>query len=538
MAAAVTTQQSPKAQDVAPPIEAPVVNPRQFGRNVGMNFAGHAVFIASGFILPRLINDHVGNVRLGIWDLGWSMVAYLNLLTLGITASTNRFVARYRTLGDWEALNRIVGACLLVFLLTGVLTVLLTFGVRFFIPQLLGPENLAHVHEAGLVLLLLGLTAAVQMPVSVPGGVITGCERYDLLNYIEAGCQVFLVAACVVALSMGCGLVALAACVLVNQCVIGLVKYLTARVICPRLVLSPFLATWSAIKEVSVFGGLLFLERGSRIALYQTCNFLIVSLLGPAALALYARPNALVQHLMKVMYQFGRVFTPMASALQAQSASGAKPLLVSATRQSLYVALPGALLLTIMGGSLLEVWMGEAFRKPVVLVILTLGHLGAMGNSAAYYVLLGLNRHGAVGVATLIASILGIALSATLVTVAGLGVIGIALGIAVSMSLLNFIVIPILAASSVEIPVRRYILETVPRPMTVVIPFAVTLLLVEYGSGLSAGGRVVVGALAGGVVLGLTYWYFVITAEQRIQIRRAVTRRLPRFLKGKGRSRE
>ena len=42
--------------------------------NVIWSWAGHLVFVISGFLMPRLIDSHIGQVSLGVWDFCWSIV--------------------------------------------------------------------------------------------------------------------------------------------------------------------------------------------------------------------------------------------------------------------------------------------------------------------------------------------------------------------------------------------------------------------------------------------------------------------------------
>ena len=82
--------------------------------NVAASWAGHFVFIVAGFIMPRQIDRHVGQVGLGVWDFGWTAVNYFFLAQIGVGVSVNRYVARYRSAQDREGLNRMISSVMLV----------------------------------------------------------------------------------------------------------------------------------------------------------------------------------------------------------------------------------------------------------------------------------------------------------------------------------------------------------------------------------------------------------------------------------------
>jgi O-antigen/teichoic acid export membrane protein len=71
-------------------------------RNVAFAWGGLLINGLSGFILPRIISDHLGQNTLGLWDFAWSILSYFGLLQLGIGASAERYVARHRARGDTE----------------------------------------------------------------------------------------------------------------------------------------------------------------------------------------------------------------------------------------------------------------------------------------------------------------------------------------------------------------------------------------------------------------------------------------------------
>src|SRR5687768_777321 len=76
--------------------------------NLMSGWGGHLVFVVAGFVMPRMIDRQSGQLALGVWDLCWSVVTYFGLANLGIGASVNRYVARYRATNDVEALRRTV----------------------------------------------------------------------------------------------------------------------------------------------------------------------------------------------------------------------------------------------------------------------------------------------------------------------------------------------------------------------------------------------------------------------------------------------
>src|SRR6476660_4104877 len=108
MSEAIAAQLSEPA---APPRE-DIRRGRSMVRNVLSNWIWYFFVMVSGFIIPRLIGDHLGKDLLGVWDLGWNIVNYMVFLTIGLNSSVSRYVARQSVLEDWDGLNTSVNTAL------------------------------------------------------------------------------------------------------------------------------------------------------------------------------------------------------------------------------------------------------------------------------------------------------------------------------------------------------------------------------------------------------------------------------------------
>jgi len=52
--------------------------------------------------MPRMIDQRLGQELLGVWDFAWSLVHYFEFIQMGLTSSVNRYVAKYRAVGDMD----------------------------------------------------------------------------------------------------------------------------------------------------------------------------------------------------------------------------------------------------------------------------------------------------------------------------------------------------------------------------------------------------------------------------------------------------
>jgi len=361
------------------------------------------------------------------------------------------------------------------------------------------------------VVFLLCASAAVQMPASVFNAVITGYERYDVLNLLRGVRDLVVLVVMGALLIMGQSLVALAWVTLLGEIVLWVANWVAARRLCRPLRLSVSSCHWSTAREVIGFGFRAVLQTVARTGLYQVNSLFVAFFLGPAVLAVYARQRALVMHLWRFVKQYAQVFIPASSALDARADTAAlQRLLTQSSKYGLYVTLPATVLLLVMGGPLLNVWMGPSYEAPLVLGVLAVAHLLAVPQLGAFSILLGMGRHGWPAVFELVAA--GIGIAAGLIVLGPLqgGTVGAAATLALPIAVNGGIVLPAYACRVLQLSWQDYLRAVVPGPVLAGLPFTCCLVLARLGFPDTPPVALMAGAGAGGVVTVAVYWRWVV----------------------------
>ncbi len=481
--------------------------------NVLWSWAGHFVFIIAGFIVPRMIDRRLGQEALGVWDFSWSIVAYFILVQGGVVSSINRYVAKYRAIGDVDGVNRSVSTVTAILAVMTLFVFALTASSALLLPNLFGDRLGAYQSDAQWAVFWLGLSLGFQLLLSGYGGVVTGCHRWDLHNAIHAGSHVVTVSGMIIIMVFGGGLPALALMNLVGDLSGRIVRGIVAHRVCPGLKVRPSLVSWAQAREMLRFGGKSFVPHLGNLLLNQTTSVMVLAYLGPAAMAVFARPRALIRHVNTLVSKFAFVLTPTVSSLQATSQrTEVRELLVSSVRWAGYLTMPMVLGLAMLGHPLLRVWMGETYadQGAIVLVVFAFGYLAVIIQTTTRSVLQGLDLHGRPGLADLVASVL--ALGFTVVALGPLegGLVGVALAVSVPLTIANGIYVPYFACRQLGVPIRRYITDTMVGPTLCGIPFAMTLAAASALFGSDPLAHLLAGGLGGGVVLAVLYWLFVL----------------------------
>jgi O-antigen/teichoic acid export membrane protein len=461
--------------------------------------------------MPRLIDRRIGQEALGVWDFAWSLVTYFGLVQAGVVSSVNRFVARYRAAGDVDGVNRAVSSVSCVLLVMSMIVVALTIATTLAVPDLLSSRLSGYVRDAKWVVFLLGVSLAIQIGASGLGGVITGCHRWDLHNLIEAGSYAVTVVGMIAVLLGGGGLPGLALMNLLGQLLGRGIRCVVAYRVFPGLRVGLRHVRWRAATEMLGFGGKSFVHTMTDLLLNQTTNILIVAYLGPAALAVYARPMALIRHVTTIVNKFAWVLGPTVSSLHAiGQVDKLRELLVEGTRYAACITLPLSLTLLIMGDPILGIWMGSSYEHGLLVGILAIGYFPSIVQEAVLAVLWGINAHGRAGLAKLAAALCALGTAIIVLGPLGHGLVGVAIAVTVPLMITNGVYVPICACRQLQMPVLRYVVETMQTPVLCAIPFAICLV----GARLACVGNPFVtlatGAGIGGGILAVLYWKYVL----------------------------
>ena len=487
------------------------------------------MFIIAGFIMPRMIDQKLGQELLGVWDFAWSLVSYFGLVQAGIGSSVNRYVAKYRTEGDISSVNRIVSSAFAALCVAGLLVLGLTIVVSLLLPQLFGARLGENMLGTQWVVFFLGASLVIEISFSAFSGVLMGCHRWELHNIIESGCYAVTVVGMLFSLFMGGSLPSLAVITFAGLVLAYTTRVILAHWVCKGLRIRPSLVEWETIRKLYVFGGKTLIPSISQLLLNQTTSILIVAYLGPAVLALYARPRALVHHINCIVNKMAYVLISTTSSLQStKNREGIQMLLIKSVRYSFYLVLPMVLVLIVFGGPILQLWMGPRYANDIIPAILAVGYFATMVQAPVLMILQGMNAHGRAGMAQFVASLCSVGLTVLVFRYLGWGIVGAAVAVTLPLTIINVIYLPYLICRRVELDMKRYFRSVTAGPAVHVLPFAICLIvarLIFHNKPLI--GLALSGAI-GGAVLTVLYWRYVLPNRIKIWVFRYL-HKMPRL---------
>jgi O-antigen/teichoic acid export membrane protein len=483
----------------------------RLARNIFTNWGAQAVQMVAGFVLPRMIDQRLGQATLGVWDLAWSLVVYFGLVQVGVTSSINRYVAYHRAKDDFDGINRVLSSIAMVMRAMGATA----FGLAVLFTYLVGPlfhQRLGtHLTEARWLVLLLGLGLSVQISATVYSSILTGLHRWDWHNGIQAATNMLTLVVMVGALLMGQGVIGVAVANVAGEALGRSARIVVAYRLCPWLEIKRRHFRWETAKEMLGFGGKSFMTYISQLLLNSSVSLLIAGHLGPAALALYQRPVSLIRNFQVFVNKYAMVFSPTISSFQgAGRQSEVRSLALKATRYGIYLSLPVLLLLVVFGGEVMRLWMGGRYADPLLVAVVVLGLSSQIAYIPLNGALVGLNLHGTYGVANLLAAATALLGSYIALGVLHTGVRGVAVAVSIPLTIVSGIYLPVYACRRLQIRAHTFWREVWRGPILCALPYLACLVAGRLLFRESALHAVAAGVGAGGLLLAIAYWRTVL----------------------------
>jgi O-antigen/teichoic acid export membrane protein len=447
-------------------------------RNSSLEIASKIVGILAGIFLSPYLIHSLTKETYGLWVLIGSVVGYFGFTDFGVRIATGRLVAYYRAHQDAARVNHTINTCLALLTASGLVVTLLTFLLSPYFGRLfhIGP-NVPHIPAA---VLLCGFAVAVGLPLTVFEGCLAGFERYDLINIIEIIMTIARVGLTVWMMQLGYGILALAIINFALTVAGGGAKYLLCyRVFEPMKVAVEHIDRSAIRATYATSVWFLILAVSVRISFF-TDNIVIGYFRTTGEVAIYSIAGRLAQYALVAVHAFNLVLMPVAAAYDARADSTKqRQLLLLGTRASFAAAVFMATIFLAYGQQIIHVWVGSGFEQAaVVLAILTLPLVTQSSQMTTLIVLQGMAKHKNLSLIYLVEALANLILS--LILVRPLGMIGVALGTALTSTFSSLIAQPIYVCRVLSLDLADYYRKAFLPVLVATAPLAAMIVGFQY----------------------------------------------------------
>ncbi len=409
--------------------------------NVLWNAASSLFGSVIAFLLVPFLLGRLGEAVYGVWALVGSVFAYAVVFQLGLMSAVNRFIPVRLASGDVEGLRAVVSTCSAFLFGVGAVVLGLTVVLHAWLTQIFQiPPALAA--DARLCVLVVGGCAAVTTVTSASAAILSGYQRYDLMAGSRIAVTLARTAVLVYLVVQGWGLVAVALVYGLSELVVNAIYLALCKRLLPPRPVSPRAIDGSLLREMLAYGFNTFNYILGALLLLKVGEVLIGVYRNAEEVAHYSLVTASVLTLTTVIEAFCAAIKPAASDLDASDDQvRLKELTLLSQKYSLFMILPSAAFLLVMGREFLLIWTHKDIALlPTILAIVVAGHAVRLSQHSSFFVLVGKGEHrffgrlmvimaaGTVGLgwaslAVLDWGLLGVALASALPLLLGCGIL-------------------------------------------------------------------------------------------------------------------
>jgi O-antigen/teichoic acid export membrane protein len=455
-------------------------------RGIASNWAGLAVTVAISFFMSPFIVNKLGSIYYGIWALTQQFTGYLYLLDFGVRESVVRYTSKYVARKQPAQLNAVLTTAAVTYLPIILGCLLITLLCVWAVP---GPFEIeeSYLDETRWAVLLTGLTITQTFVFNPFFGIVQGLRRYDIANGINMFYALLRVPLTIYFLSNDYGLVALAVIQFSTAMATGLTTTVVAIVMLKRrgMAFRPSLPKGrrrrALFRRVFGYGAYALLHTFGQKIVFASDAIVVGLFLSVGAVTYYSIAGSLIQYFRSLLSSTSRVFLPATSELHARGKlDELRRLFLQGAKLTTLIALPLGVTFAVLGGEFIGLWMGPKFKEESggVLLVLALTQIFSAPNNVVGSLLYGISKHRILAFLRMGEAVANVTLS--IILVKWMGLIGVALGTAISHIILVLFVLPKFACPLIGVRVRDYLLAAYGKPFLSAVPFAAAQLAVLH----------------------------------------------------------
>jgi O-antigen/teichoic acid export membrane protein len=330
------------------------------------------ITIGVSLLMVPMAVHYLGKEQYGLWVAVSSLVAMLAFLDGGAGNAVINMVA-HASGSKEDNLSKIVSTAFYSLMAVSFIGCLL-FALAFpFVSwgKLLGVSESTSLSDLNIVVLIVGMFFFISIFTTLVGKIQRGLQEGNLDNFWSGVGAVLSLLFVYIAICKDAGLVGFVIAFLAGSMLAYLASNVHYLIFYRRNLHPRFTNVNSAIaKDLFAVGGMFFVLQIAGAIQGQADNVIIANMLGAAAVTNY---SICMKLFLMVPMLFNLVLTPLWPAYREAFASGdmewVKRVFVKSIRWALFISIPSAFMLVMLGGWIIELWVGQEMVPSMALLI-------------------------------------------------------------------------------------------------------------------------------------------------------------------------
>lgn len=416
------------------------MNVSQRKAGVVLSYLSQAVQIITGLVYTPIMLRLLGQSEYGLYQLVFSVVSYLSLLSLGFSSCYMRFYSRFKASKDENEIARLNGMFMTIFLVVSGICILcgavMIANIRAIFDSGLTEAEYA---TARILMVLMVFNLAVTFPTSVFDSNVTAHEQFIFQKVVLLLQNLLNPFITLPLLLMGVGSVGM----VVVTTLLTLAKLIANMYFCIRKLHIQFIFrefNFALLKEMWVFTFYIFINQVVDQINWSVDKFLLGRMAGTVAVAVYGLGGTLNSMYLNFSTAISNVFVPQVNKMVAEHDDN-RELTYLFTRVGRVQFILLSLIISgfiFFGHSFIIFWGGKEYASSYYVgLLLMIPVTVPLIQNLGIEIQRAKNMHKARSIAYLIIAILNVFLSIPLIKL--WGEIGAALGTAISLIVGNVI---------------------------------------------------------------------------------------------------
>lgn len=483
-----------------------MLKPRSSGRRsrtlsgLGIDYIGMVAISISGFLLTPFILRTVSPENFGFWTTLSQFVSLLGLLDFSLGLGVMKLASNHENQTQ-PNLNRLLTTSVVIFAALS--------AAMLFLGYILYPSMMTwfHIDSSQIstvksVYFYTLVWAVITLFSSLFSAILLGNQYLSLISTINIVTALSGSVITVLLLHFGMGLMALPAANIVVAIGSGFTVLFFLLTLLPNPRLSLKWVNIKIFKQLWASGGAVQIGKIASTLTVSTDSIIIASILGPSKVAVYALTSRLPMLISSTIAS--KIGSALAPAIAELYAAGDFATLRRAYQQTCYIITRFALFffvfLSLILGPFVSLWVGQKFFGGLTLTIVML--IWVIQNSfisaTSSFVWLSDNNKG-FAIFSALESVVN--LTATILLVRSIGIVGAALGTVIAKSVTMFFYLPCQSCKTFSLPVRDFFRVSIGKAILKSIPTLVVGSWIYFFFPITDRWISIVGV---GVILGIT----------------------------------
>lgn len=408
------------------------INQRKAG--VILSYAGQFAKILISVIYTPIMLRLLGQSEYGLYQLVYSVVSYLSLLSLGFSSAYIRFYSRYKVHNDEDGVARLNGMFLLIFVILSIVCILCGFVMLGNIREIFGSGLTDSEYSTAKILMaLLIINLAITFPNSVFTCSITAHEKFlfqKFLILLQNICNPLL---SLPLLIMGYGSIGMVSVTtLLTLLVLVMNIYYCFHNLHIRFCFKEFQIR--LLKEMWLFTFFIFINQIIDQINWSVDKFLLGRFAGTTAVAVYGVGGQINSMYIEFSSSVSNVFVPKVNRIVAESNDDRELTKLFTKVGRIQFIILGLILsgFIFFGFPFVKIWAGSDYADSYVIALLLIAPVTVpLIQNLGIEIQRAKNMHKARAVVYLFIALANIAISIPLIKF--MGPVGAALGTAISL---------------------------------------------------------------------------------------------------------